>query len=171
MSASPLSRVQEDVTCARPLRSSQQRLREPQRGMEEGLNKMEVTGGGSSLEGFPGEVFEHFQNRGEFGGGKRPGSQQRISAQSPSMSSALEQCFVLWYLRTGAQQAVVDWVNRAVKILDGMSVGAAGDPARSWQVTVVSRLGRGLGPPLLPPPSPSAFPAVSSAFSLQPCPW
>lgn len=68
--------------------------------MEEGLSKIEVTGGGNNLEGFPEEVFGHFQGRDKVGGGKRPGSQQRISAQSLSMSTALGWCFSLWHLQT-----------------------------------------------------------------------
>lgn len=122
----------------------------PQRRLEEGLSKMEITGDGNSLEAFPEEVSEHFQGSRRVGGGKSPGSQQRLSAQRQHWGSVFHfdisrhgSCSANL---GGAQQAVIDRANGAVKAGDRRScVGALVGAARSWQVTVVGRLG--LGPP------------------------
>ena len=113
---------------------------------------MEITGGGNSLEAFPEEVSEHFQGW-RIGGGKSPGSQQRLCTK-PAQRQHWDSVFHFDISRHGscsanlggAQQAVIDRANGAVKVGDRRScVGASVGAARSWQVTVVGRLG--LGPP------------------------
>lgn len=68
------------------------------------------------MEDFPEEVFEHFQGGGWVGGGKRPGSQQRVSAQSLALSTAPGRGFLFGIPRhsrcsanlVGTQQTVLD---------------------------------------------------------------
>lgn len=105
--AGPLSYVHEHAACAHPLIKSQQHLIKPQGRMEEAQGKMEITGWGWGAElglavriAFPEKVFEHFQGGGWVGGGKRPGSQQRVSAQSLALSTAPGPWFPLWYPQT-----------------------------------------------------------------------
>lgn len=44
---------------------------------------MEITRDGNNLEAFPEVVSEHFQDSGRVGGGKSPGSQQRLHKACP----------------------------------------------------------------------------------------